>query len=272
MPATSEILLLHLALVLAALVLVGAARWWICRGANADGAARPIELAYVHDGPRLVVFTGLAALRHHALIRVGSQGLVAVPGAVLPEGASPLHTALLALMKQPREAADLFNDELLTARTDAVGARLVRRGWILSAKQQKRMTWWGMPGWVTAAWCFAASMLTLSLHAGPGRSLQVLALLGLSVVAAVATFMLIDVPVVTRSGRAVLRRARAELDARPPGAASWPTRVAARGEPELWRLDEDFARESGAFSGELPPFRPTRSRTFISRDWWERMG
>jgi uncharacterized protein (TIGR04222 family) len=267
----TEILLLHVALALAALTLVGSARWWIRRGANHDMPSRPVELAYLNNGPRLVVFTGLAALRHHGMVRIDTNGIVTVSGAALPGRASWLHSALLATLRQPRSGADLLSDDNLAAATDVIGTRLVRRGWILSAKLQARMPWYGIPGWIVAVWCSVAFTLTVPRFSEPGRPMQALGLLGLTVVLAVGTFLVIDVPPTTRAGQAALRRARAKLHDRQRETVSWPMRVAVYGEPELWRLDADFARRAGAFSGKLPPFSPTRRRTFISRDWWQRM-
>jgi uncharacterized protein (TIGR04222 family) len=238
------------------------------RGANRDLAARPVELAYLNDGPRLVVFTGLAALRSHGLIR----GITAGRDAALPDHASPLHTALLATLRRPRSGAQLLSDDRVRAATEVIGARLVRRGWILSAKHQARMRWFGVPGCAVAVWCFVAFGLTLPGFSEPGRPMQALGLLGLSVVLAVGTFLVVDVPPVTRAGRAVARRARAELRDRERGAVAWPLRVAVYGEPELWQLDAELARKCAAFSGTLPPFPSIRRRTFISRDWWRWSG
>lgn len=267
LPATT-VLLLHLALTLTALVAVGSGRWWVRRGANRDEPARPIEVAYLNDGPRLVVFTGLAALRRHGTVRAGTRGVTAVRDAALPDRASPLHRSILAALRRPCSGADLLRDTEVAAATEAIGARLVRRGWVLSAKRQARMPWYGTPGWMVAGWCLVAFALTLPHFAEPGRPVQALGLLGLGVLLAVVTHIVVDVPPVTRAGRAVLRRVRAELDDRERDALSWPVRVAAYGEPELWRLDADLAHQAGAFSGELPRFPATRERTFISRDWW----
>jgi uncharacterized protein (TIGR04222 family) len=270
LPATG-ILVFHGVLALVALAVVGAVRWWVRRGASHDLPFRPVELAYLNNGPRLVIFTGLATLRHHGMVRVDAHGIATVPGAALPEHASLLHIRLAATLRQPRGGADLLSDDDLAAATDAIGTRLVRRGWVLSARQQALMPWYGMPGWIVAGWCLVAFMLTLPSFSEPGRSTQALGLLGLGAVLAVATLIVVDVPPATRAGQAVLRRARAELDDRRRETVSWPLRVAAYGEPELWRLDADFARRAGAFSGKLPPFSPTRRRTFISRDWWQWM-
>ncbi|MFI7547642.1 hypothetical protein [Actinoplanes sp. NPDC049599] len=73
-------------------------------------------------------------------------------------------------------------------------------------------------------------------------------LLGLGVFLAIGTYMVVDLPPVTRAGSAVLLRERAELS----DSASWFRRVAANGESELWRMDAAFAEQAGAFSGELP--------------------
>jgi uncharacterized protein (TIGR04222 family) len=265
-PAT-EILLLHVALAIIALAVVVSTRWWVRRGADRDLPARPIEVAYLNDGPRLVDFTGLAALHRHGMVRVGARGVVAVPGAVLPDHASPLHTALLAALRRPRGGKELWSDDELAVDTAAIGARLVRRGWILSAKQQARMPLYGAPGWIVAVWCLVAFVLTLPRFSEPGRPMQALGLLVAGVALAVATHIVVDLPPATRAGRAVLRRTRAELSGR--DTVSWPLRVAAYGEPELWKLDADFARRAGAFSGELPSF-PAPRTTFLRRDWWPR--
>jgi hypothetical protein len=85
---------------------------------------------------------------------------------------------------------------------------------------------------------------------------------------AVGTYVVVDVPPVTRAGHAVLRRARAELCHYERDAVPWPLRVAAYGEPELWKLDAHLVERVRAFSGEIPPFPRFRRRTFLSGDWW----
>lgn len=265
-------MLFHVALALLAAVLVGSARWWVRRGANRHRPAGPIDVAYLNDGPRLVVFTGLAALRRHDKVRAVGDNLIAGRGTALPDHASPLHTVLLAALREPRSGADLLTDGRVAAVTEAIGTRLVRRGWILSAKQQDRMPWYGLPGWIAAVWCLVAFVRTLPHFGEPGRPMQALALLGLAAALAVGTLTAVDLPPATRAGRAVLRRARAELRRRDRESGSWPMRVAAYGEPELWKLDAGFAEPAGAFSGKLPPFPPGKRRTFISRDWWDWRG
>jgi uncharacterized protein (TIGR04222 family) len=266
MPA-GEIVLIHLAVAFVALAVVGSARWWLRRGANHDVPAQPTDVAYLNDGPRLVVFTGLAALRENRSVRV-HRGVVAVRGAARAERVPSLQAALLASLRRPRSGADLLRDAKVEAATQAIGRCLARRGWILSARQQTRMLWYGTPGWVVAVWCLIAFVLTLPRFSHPGRPMQALSLLGLGVFLAVGTYVVVDVPPVTRAGQVVLRRVRTELRDTDRDAVPWPLRVAAYGEPELWRLDAHLAERLGAFSGELPPFPRIRRRTFLSRDWW----
>ncbi|MFI7547868.1 TIGR04222 domain-containing membrane protein [Actinoplanes sp. NPDC049599] len=262
-PATG-ILLLHLGLALVALAVVGCMRWWVRRGASHDTPARSLELAYLGGGHRLVVYTALAELRRRRLVRADSRGIIAVPGPALPEGTSALYATVLTAARGPRRIEDLLRDSKVAASAERIGARLVRRGWVLSARQQTRMRWYGTPGWVIALWCLAAFGLTLPHFSEPDRSLQALGLLGLGVFLAIGTYMVVDLPPVTRAGNTVLLRERAELSA----SASWFRRVAANGEPELWRMDAAFAEQAGAFSGELPKLPLTSKRTFISTDWW----
>lgn len=58
-------------------------------------------MAYLNAGARLVVITGLAALRRHGMVRVHSRRLAVAPGATLPDRASSSHTALLAALRGP---------------------------------------------------------------------------------------------------------------------------------------------------------------------------
>ncbi len=126
------------------------------------------------------------------------------------------------------------------------------------------MRWYGLPGWLVALWCLVAFGLTLPHFSEPDRSLQALGLLGLGVFLAIGTYMVVDLPPVTRAGNAVLLRERAQLS----DSASWFRRVAVKGEPELWRMDAAFAEQAGAFSGELPRLPFSKNRTFLSADWW----
>jgi uncharacterized protein (TIGR04222 family) len=262
-PATA-ILLLHLGLALVALAVVGCLRWWARRGASRDTPARSLELAYLGGGRRLVVYTALAELRRRRMVRADSRGIIALSGTTLPEGASALYTAVLAAVQGPRSIESLVCDSKVAAAAETVGARLVRRGWVLPARQQTRMRWYGMPGWLVALWCLVAFGLTLPHFSEPDRSLQALGLLGLGVFLAIGTYMVVDLPPVTRAGNAVLLRERAELS----DSASWFRRVAVNGEPELWQMDAAFAEQAGAFSGELPKLPFSKNRTFLSADWW----
>lgn len=255
---------MHLGLALVALAVVACVRWRVRRGTGRDTPARPLELAYLGGGHRLVVYTALAALRRRRLVRADSRGIVAVPGTALPEGTSALYAAVLTAARGPRSIDDLLHDTEVAAAAEMVGARLVRRGWVLSARQQKRMRWYGMPGWVVALWCLTAFGLTLPHFSEPARSLQALGLLGLGVFLAIGTYLVVDLPVVTRAGNAALLRERAGLS----DSASWSRRVAANGESELWRMDAAFAEHAGAFSGELPKLPFSKNRTFMSADWW----
>jgi uncharacterized protein (TIGR04222 family) len=202
------------------------------------------------------------------MVRADSRGIIAVPGSALPEGASALYAAVLTAARGPRSVEDLLRASPVAAAVERVGARLVRRGWVLSARQQTRMRWYGMPGWVVALWCLVAFGLTLPHFSEPDRSLQALGLLGLGVFLAIGTYVVVDLPLVTRAGNAVLLRERAQLS----DSASWFRRVAANGEPELWRMDAAFAEQAGAFSGELPKLPFNKNRTFISTDWWHWKG
>ncbi|WP_250004392.1 TIGR04222 domain-containing membrane protein [Actinoplanes sp. M2I2] len=197
------------------------------------------------------------------MVRAGSRGIIAVSGTALPEGASALYTAVLTAARGPSSIEDLLRDSEVSAAAEVVGVRLVRRGWVLSARQQTRMRWCGMPGWLVALWCLVASGLTLPHLSEPDRSLQALGLLGLGVFLAIGTYIVVDLPPVTRAGNAVLRRERAELS----DSASWLRRVAATGEPELWRMDAAFAEQAGAFSGKLPSLPFNKERTLLSADW-----
>lgn len=268
MPA-GDVILVHLAAALVALAAVGAARWWVRRGANRDLPAEPTDLAYLNDGPRLAVLAGLVDLHERRLIRI-HHGVIDVRRAARrAEPDSPLQAAILATLRKRRGVADLLRSGTVEAATHDLGAGLAQRGWVLSARQQTRMLRYGIPGWIVAVWCLLAFALTLPGFAGPGRSMQALILLGLAVFLAVGTYLVADVPPATRAGRAVLRRARKEARGRD---VPWSVRVAAYGEPELWKLDAQLAERVGAFSGELPPFPSVRRRTFLSKDWWEWRG
>ncbi|MBL7252700.1 hypothetical protein [Paractinoplanes lichenicola] len=78
--SAAQELLLHLALALASLGVIGVARWRIRRGANRDHTARPVEVAYLKGGHRLVVYTGLTALLRHRLVRAGGRGPACAAG------------------------------------------------------------------------------------------------------------------------------------------------------------------------------------------------
>jgi uncharacterized protein (TIGR04222 family) len=130
----SGIVLIHLTLAVIALAAAGSARWWVRRGANHDVPAKPSEVVHLNAGARLVVLTGLLALRQHRLVRAHPLGIVAVRGATRPERVS----ALLAALQRPRSGADLLRDAKVQASADLIATRMVRRGWVLPARLPDR--------------------------------------------------------------------------------------------------------------------------------------
>ncbi len=232
---------------LAAIVLTGLAvtRWRVRRGGGRDRTASVLDVAYLQDGPRLVVVAVLAVLRRHGLVSARERGIVATADAELPAGASAAYKAILLALRRPQHVAGLLEDERVAAATAAIGARLVARGWLLSAGRQDAMRARGRIGWAAAVCYLVQVALMVPGFIGPAWSVRALVPLTLAVVVAVGTYLLVDVPPITHAGRAALRGARTSL--RPgPGV-----QVVLDGEPALAKQDPRFARLAGAFDGKL---------------------
>ena len=123
----------------------------------------------------------------------------------------------------------------------------------ISATTQSRMRWYALPGWLVAAWCLLQFGLTVPHFGEPGRAVPALGLLGVGFFLAFGTYLVTDVPISTRAGRAALRRARTELrEEKNAGWRAYP--IAVGGEEEFWRDGQEFALQAGGSpSGEMGP-------------------
>jgi uncharacterized protein (TIGR04222 family) len=236
-----------------AFAVVVVVRVWVCRGANSELPGETLEFAYVNGGPRLVLFTCLAELRRLGLVDTAPQwlggGIVPVEGRAVPADASALDRVVLAALPEHRRVPELFDDQAVAEIVGGIGARLVQRGWLISAATQSRMRWYALPGWLVAVWCLVQFGLTVPHFGEAGRPLQALGLLGLGVFLAIGTYVVVDVPPATRAGRAALRRARAETPAHHNAH-----QIAVGGEHEFWRDGQEFAWEAGGVaSGKAGP-------------------
>jgi uncharacterized protein (TIGR04222 family) len=124
-------------------VVTGAVRRRARRGANPGLPGDALELAYVNEGPRLVLFTSLAELGRRGLAESAPTwrggGIVRVDGPELPGEAPPLLAAVLDALQMYDGVPDLLADERVAAEVDQIGIRLVLRGWYLSARTQTRV-------------------------------------------------------------------------------------------------------------------------------------
>ncbi|MEU4690427.1 TIGR04222 domain-containing membrane protein [Actinoplanes sp. NPDC023714] len=242
-PAAS-VLVASLCLAVVSLIGTGLIRRRVRRGANAGARADALELAYVNGGPRLVLFTCLAELARRGLVQSAplwrGGGIERIEGPDLPADAPPLLAAVLEALPEYDRVPDLLADDQVAAGVQKIGIRLVRRGWFLSERTQKRVRRWA-PGWFAAIGCLLLFALTLPDFSGPGRAMQALGLLGLGVFTAVGTYIIVDLPLSTRAGRAAVWQAR-EVD----DAKTFMYEMAVGGEAAFWKHDGDFAGSAGA--------------------------
>ena len=236
------------------------------RGASPHLRGEALELAYVNGGPRLVLLTGLAELRRRGLVQAAPMwrggGVERIPGPGLPGDVPPLMPALLNALREYDHVPALLADERLAAEVDEIGTRVVRRGWYLSARTQARVTRFA-PGWLAAIWCVVAFALTLPDFSVPGRSLQALGLLGLGVFTTIGTYIIVDLPLSTRAGRAALRQTRV-----PTGDESLLYEIALGGQAAFWRDESDFASSAGGSPIDAGPFPHLMTHRGDQRRGW----
>lgn len=261
-----SVLVVHLCLTLISLLATGAIRRRARRGANPSLLGEALELAYVNEGPRLVLFTSLAELGRRGLARSAPMwrggGIERVDGPELPTEAPPLLPALLDALQEHDRVPDLLANERVATEVDEIGIRLVRRGWYLSARTQTRVKRFA-PSWLVAIWCLLLFALTLPHFSEPGRAVQALGLLGLGIFAAIATYMIVDLPPSTRAGRAALQQTNEST-----GAESLMYEIATGGEAAFWKNGADFASSAGASPNEMSPFpRLMTHRGALKRGW-----
>ncbi|MET8149101.1 TIGR04222 domain-containing membrane protein [Actinoplanes sp. NPDC049668] len=246
------ILSAYAALAVAVLAVSAGARWWLRRGAGRDESWTAMEVAYLNGGLRLAGYACIAELHRLGIVRAAaSANLIAVrPSAGLPERAPRLLSAVRNALRQPHSWQTLTLDADVRRVGAALGTRLVKRGWILSAARQKRLRLLRIPGLLVVGWCLVWLVILAMDFSAPGHATLVLGLGVIALSLGVATVVVSDVPPATRAGKAVLRRARHDLKDRTDGA-SLMARVAVFGEPVMWKADPEFAKHAQAESGKL---------------------
>ncbi|MEU7908281.1 TIGR04222 domain-containing membrane protein [Actinoplanes sp. NPDC049118] len=112
-----------------------------------------MEVAYLHGGLRLAGYACIAELHRLGLVRAMSGTLVAVSTSTsLPDRAPKLLIAVRNGLKQPHSWQTLRHDAHVLRAGAALGTRLIRRDWMLSAARQRRLRLLAIPGLLVAGW------------------------------------------------------------------------------------------------------------------------
>lgn len=224
-------------------------RWWLAsRTADTYSVGRPgpAEVAYLSDGPKLAVYSSLAALRAADCVGARQGGGLSTDHP-LPPGATDLDRAVYHAAARGVPAAQLRNDDTVGRTLDALRDGLERGGWLYPAAARRRFRWAGWAMLAVLALGVSRTVAGLANHKPVGN------LVGLMVVVLVAALVLTRAPRITRQGRRLLdelRRGNMHLHPREApshavyGATGAALGVALFGAASLWAADPVFAADA----------------------------
>lgn len=234
-------------------VAVWAAATRVRRGIAGDGTdhrpgdptAHPHDVAYLNRGPDLAVTSALTAMHLKGTV-APSKGLIRAVGRLEP-GADALERAIHFTTASPVSRARLGRQRPVRTALDAIDARLVGSGLLLTDGQRRRIRsvgWWlvGVAGF---------GLVRLLAGVAEGRPVGFL-LLAMLAVSAVALAQLLNAPRRSSAGDSVLARLKDEhheLDPtqRPDWVAYGPATAALGvgifGANAVWASDPAFAEE-----------------------------
>jgi uncharacterized protein (TIGR04222 family) len=260
-----EVLLGYSALAATVLAASWLARRLIRAGRNPDMQATVLELAYLDGGPALACHAAMAGLHRAGAVRTGKLLTVAAAGR-LPQDVPPLMAALHTAMRTPQSFSEVRAGAEVVRQATIIHRRLLKRGWLLTAAQQRWLRLAGIPGWAVVVLGFATIGVELTRFTEPGYSDLVPELLGVIVVAALVHWNLGDFPEISRAGAQVLQRARdADATDTRDGIALRPRdamyRVAVRGTAALLTV----APALGPHVGVFPEVRIPQPAGFFRR-------
>jgi uncharacterized protein (TIGR04222 family) len=260
-----EVLLGYSALAAGVLAASWLARRLIRSGRNPDRAASVLELAYLDGGPALACHAAMAGLHRAGAVRTGAL-LTVVAAGRLPDDVPPLMAALHRGMRTPQSYSEVRSGPDIVREGQVIHRRLLRRGWLLTAAQQRWLRLAGIPGWAAVAAGVATIAIELTRFAEPGYSDLIPELLGVVAIAALVHWNLGDFPEISRAGARVLQRARdADAADTRDGIALRPRdamyRVAVRGTAALLTV----APALGPYVGVLPEVKLPNPAGFFRR-------
>jgi uncharacterized protein (TIGR04222 family) len=206
----------------------------------------PAEVAYLNQGPRLALYSSLAALRAAGSIGTRHDGALTASGP-LPAGATDLDRATYHAIRQGTPAVGLPGNTLVARALDDIRDTLARNGWLYSPAQRGRMRWGGIALLTVAGLGLARAFAGLA----GGKPVGYIGLLTVATV--VVAIGLLQVPRTTpQGGRIVaqLRGGNAHLS--PAQSPSWAVYgtggaalgVALYGTASLWAADPAFAQQA----------------------------
>jgi uncharacterized protein (TIGR04222 family) len=248
-------------LVAGALLISLLSRWWV--GSHGDDREpNVLELAYLNDRAGLACQITMAGLRRAAAVH-GADLSTLVANGPLPAGSSLLARALHGALRQPQTWSATLADPQVGAALRRLKRTLLRRGWLLSPAQQRRIKLGVAPLFAVAAAGLAllvASAMGAGSAGGPG---SVVGLILACAATLLAGWYLWEVPEVGRVGRRLLRNARrTHAQLAPRRGLIWSHRsvqemmigMALFGPQPLLAVDPGFAHLVGVRRAARSPF------------------
>lgn len=224
------------------------ARRRLFAGPDAPGGGRldAQQAAYLHDGPRLALYTALGRLRAAGAVESG-PGRSLVAAGQLPAGATPLETAVYNAAGRQLRAGALLGDRWVTEALQALREQLESAGLTLSTQHRRRARGWALALLALAGLGVARVVAGLANDRPVGYLIAAVAVL-----AVVGAVQLMLIPPATRAGKAALERMRREHHHLSPeqspsyatyGSDDTAMGVALYGTASLYALDPAFAAD-----------------------------
>ncbi|GIF55653.1 hypothetical protein Air01nite_17480 [Asanoa iriomotensis] len=217
-----------------------------------------IDLAYLKGGPGLAALACAVGLQRTAAVNRGPMLTLDVTGP-LPAGAPPLMAAIHARLREPCAWLQVLADPQVRAAAGRLHRKLVRRGLLASDARRRWARLTTVPLWAVTALGLVrlASLVGNGAEAGRGATAGIVVV---TCATALAGWLLLPAPWLTRGGRSTLRQAAADLrdvgarreGGREPSARELMRAVAVRGPDELVAVDPVFGDAVGAHRRPRP--------------------
>jgi uncharacterized protein (TIGR04222 family) len=229
-------------------------RWWSTTGRATAEEPDTIELAYLNGGGLLACHVAAALLRLARVVAVGPLSTV-VATRRTRSGTPPLARALHRAMTEPRAWSEVLANPRVAEALGHVHQRARRQGWVLSRRQQRRTSLGALPLFAVAAFGLVRLGAGLLDHDSIGGAGAVVGLILLVTATIIIGWYLTSSPVVSRSGRRLLRhQRRTHADLSGHGIEDVTLGMALFGPAPLLTLEPEFAAELGIRRDVRYPF------------------